>query len=55
MKTLRFKCPILFLLVALPAALAQTSAPQRPMTPDDVLRLEEVGDVSFSPDGNWLA
>jgi dipeptidyl aminopeptidase/acylaminoacyl peptidase len=57
MKTLRFKCPILFLVAALPAALAlaQTSAPQRPMTPDDVLRLEEVGDVSFSPDGNWLA
>ena len=36
-------------------AFAQTSAQQRPMTPDDVLRLEELGDVAFSPDGTWLA
>jgi dipeptidyl aminopeptidase/acylaminoacyl peptidase len=29
--------------------------PQRPMTPDDVLRLEELGDLALSPDGMWLA
>ena len=36
-------------------AFAQASAQQRPMAPDDVLRLEELGDVAFSPDGTWLA
>ena len=36
-------------------AFAPASAQQRPMTPDDVLRLEELGDVAFSPDGAWLA
>ena len=34
---------------------AQASAQQRPMAPDDILRLEELGDVAFSPDGTWLA
>jgi dipeptidyl aminopeptidase/acylaminoacyl peptidase len=37
------------------AAFGPASAQQRPMTPDDVLRLEELGDVAFSPDGTWLA
>ena len=33
---------------------AQASAQQRPMAPDDILRLEELGDVAFSPDGKKL-
>jgi dipeptidyl aminopeptidase/acylaminoacyl peptidase len=36
-------------------AFAQASGQQRPMAPDDVLRLEELGDVAFSPDGTELA
>jgi len=27
----------------------------RPLTPDDLLRREEVGEVALSPDGRWLA
>jgi len=29
--------------------------PQRPLTPDDLLKLEEVGQAALSPDGQWLA
>jgi dipeptidyl aminopeptidase/acylaminoacyl peptidase len=48
---------VVSLAVALCALLvaAGVAAQQRPMTPDDVLRLEELGDVAFSPDGTWLA
>ena len=28
---------------------------KRPMTPDDVLRLEDLGQVALSPDGQWIA
>ena len=28
---------------------------RRPLTPDDLLALEELGDVALSPDGEWLA
>jgi dipeptidyl aminopeptidase/acylaminoacyl peptidase len=28
---------------------------QGPLTPDDLLRLEELGEVALSPDGRWLA
>jgi dipeptidyl aminopeptidase/acylaminoacyl peptidase len=38
---------------ALPA-LAQIS-PRRPLTPDDLFRLEELGQITLSPDGKWLA
>jgi dipeptidyl aminopeptidase/acylaminoacyl peptidase len=37
------------------ALLAQNAPSRRPMTPDDLFRMEDVGDVVFSPDGNWLA
>lgn len=29
--------------------------PLRPLTPDDLFKLEEVGQVALSPDGQWLA
>lgn len=29
--------------------------PRRPLTPDDLFRLEELGQVALSPDGQWLA
>ena len=28
---------------------------KRPLTPSDLLRLEEIGEVALSPDGKWLA
>ena len=31
------------------------AAAQRPMTPDDVLALRQVGDAQLSPDGKWVA
>ena len=37
------------------ALLAQNTPARRPMTPDDLFRMEDVGEVVFSPDGNWLA
>lgn len=57
MRTVRQSRYIVCLAIALCALLvsAAGSAQQRPMTPDDVLRLEELGDVAFSPDGSWLA
>ncbi len=57
MKILRQKSHILYLGAVLSAVLAlvPASAQQRAMTVDDVLRLEELGDVAFSPDGAWLA
>ena len=29
--------------------------PPRPLTPDDLLKLEDVGQVALSPNGEWLA
>lgn len=48
-------CATLVLAVgfALPA-LAQMSQ-QRPLAPDDLFRLEELGQIALSPDGKWLA
>ncbi len=41
------------------AALAVSALPaiaaERPLTPDDVLRLEDLGQVALSPDGEWIA
>ena len=37
------------------AAGSVAAAAQRPLIPDDLMRLEEVGDAAFSPDGKWLA
>lgn len=34
---------------------APSAAAQRPMTPDDVLRLRQVSDAQLSPDGRWVA
>ena len=36
------------------SAFAQVK-PQRPLTPDDLLKLKEVGQAAISPDGQWLA
>ena len=57
MRVSRQSSHIVSLAVALCALLvsAGVSAQQRPMTPDDILRLEELGDVALSPDGTWLA
>lgn len=57
MRVLRQSLFVFSLTLALCALLASagTSAEQRALTPDDILRLEELGDVTFSPDGTWLA
>ena len=49
-----------FFRVTLAAAVLAVSAlpalaAERPLTPDDVLRLEDLGQVVLSPDGEWLA
>jgi dipeptidyl aminopeptidase/acylaminoacyl peptidase len=36
-------------------ALAAPAVAQRPMTPDDVLKLRQVSDAQISPDGRWVA
>jgi len=44
--------PLLPITIVLWASAVQA---QRPMTPDDVLRLRQVGDAQVSPDGRWIA
>lgn len=36
-------------------ALAASAVAQRPMTPDDVMRMRQVSDAQISPDGRWVA
>jgi dipeptidyl aminopeptidase/acylaminoacyl peptidase len=43
------------LVSALQAAEKKSAPAQRPMTPDDLFRIEELDEVAFSPDGKWLA
>jgi dipeptidyl aminopeptidase/acylaminoacyl peptidase len=40
---------------ALRADQQEPPPPRRVLTVDDVLRIEEIGDVALSPDGRWLA
>jgi dipeptidyl aminopeptidase/acylaminoacyl peptidase len=51
-KLLRVLMAFLTLMLLAPS---HAFAQQRPLTPDDLFRLEEVGAVVVSPDGNWVA
>ena len=45
---------LIFLLLALTAALAQTPAGKRPFTFEDMMQLKRVSDPQISPDGRWV-
>ena len=54
-----FRCLIFFFLLGLSSGHTlhanQAGTQQRPFTPDDLMLLEEIGEVALSPDGQWLA
>lgn len=50
------KTILIFLLpLSISVALAQTPAKKRPIAPDDIYRLKNIGDPQIAPDGKWVA
>src|SRR5208283_3669832 len=50
-----FAAALALIFAATPFASAETAAPKRPMTFEDMMAMKRLGETAVSPDGKWLA